>query len=135
MSELSNCPNCNDVFVKTQFREVCQNCWKEEEKQYETVYQFIRKRENRAATIQQVEEQTGVEEELILKFIRSGRLQITHFPNLGYPCDKCGRIIRTSKLCETCTVELRKELLTHDAEEERKKQLNRKSTYFSAKDR
>lgn len=135
MSELSNCPNCNSVFVKTQFREVCQNCWKEEEKQFETVYQFIRKRENRAATIGQVEEQTGVEEELILKFIRSGRLQITHFPNLGYPCDKCGKIIRTGKLCETCAVELRKELQTHETEEARKQQLNRKSTYFTAKDK
>lgn len=135
MGELSNCPKCNDVFVKTQFRDICQNCWKEEEKQYETVYQFIRKRENRAATIGQVEEQTGVEEEHILKFIRSGRLQITHFPNLGYPCDKCGKIIRTGKLCETCAVELRKELQTYETEEARKQQLIRKSTYLSAKDR
>ncbi|MDE3840156.1 hypothetical protein C0966_12450 [Bacillus methanolicus] len=126
MGELANCPKCGEIFVKTQFRDICQKCWKEEEKAFEIVYQFIRKRENRAATIQQVVEATGVEEELIFKFIRTGRLILTQFPNLGYPCDKCGKIIREGKLCETCTEELRKELQQHEAEEERKREIEKR---------
>jgi flagellar operon protein (TIGR03826 family) len=134
--ELINCPNCNDIFVKNQFREICQKCWKKEEEDFQTIYQFMRKRENRAATIDQVVEQTGVSEELILKFIKKGRLQLTHFPNLGYPCDKCGRIIRTGKLCENCAGELREDLKTFQAEEKRKQELlqRQRSTYYSAKD-
>lgn len=116
MGELANCPKCGEIFVKTQFRDICQKCWKEEEIAFETVYQFIRKRENRAATIQQVVEATGVEEELIFKFIRTGRLILTQFTNLGYPCDKCGKLIREGKLCETCIEVLRKELQLHEAE-------------------
>lgn len=135
MAELSNCPKCNGIFVKNKFREVCETCWKEEEKAYDTVYKFIRKRENRAATIIQVVEATGVEETLLLKFIKTGRLKVTQFPNLGYPCDKCGTIIREGKLCETCATELRKDLEVHRAEEERRKEIaNREKhgTYFVA---
>ncbi|EIJ80511.1 membrane protein [Bacillus methanolicus PB1] len=126
MGELANCPKCGEIFVKTQFRDICQKCWKEEEIAFETVYQFIRKRENRAATIQQVVEATGVEEELIFKFIRTGRLILTQFTNLGYPCDKCGKLIREGKLCETCIEVLRKELQLHEAEEERKREIEKR---------
>ncbi|MGG5255325.1 TIGR03826 family flagellar region protein [Neobacillus sp. SM06] len=136
MEELVNCPNCNEIFVKSKFRDVCPKCWKQEEEDYNTVYQFMRKRENRAATIEQVVRQTGVKEELVLKFIKKGRIQITHFPNLGYPCDRCGRIIRTGKLCENCTAELREDLQTFQSEEKRKLELlkREKATYYSAKD-
>jgi flagellar operon protein (TIGR03826 family) len=138
MPELSNCPKCNGIFVKTKFREICENCWKEEENAYDTVYKFIRKRENRAATITQVVEATGVEEELLLKFIRTGRLKLTQFPNLGYPCDKCGAIIREGKLCENCADELRQELDSYQKEEERKKEIENREkaiTYFAVEDK
>jgi flagellar operon protein (TIGR03826 family) len=134
MGELANCPKCGEIFVKTQFREICQNCWKEEEKAFETVNQFIRKRENWAATIPQVVEATGVEEELLFKFIRTGRLILTKFPNLGYPCDKCGKIIREGKFCVSCKEEFRKELELHEAEEERKRDIERRekqATYYA----
>lgn len=138
MDELSNCPNCGDIFVKNKFRDICQKCWKEEEAAYEAVYKFIRKRENRAATIQQVEEATEVEEELILKFIRTGRLKLTQFPNLGYPCDKCGKIIQQGKICNACAEKLRKELELHNAEEQRKKELierDKHATYYAVDER
>ncbi|MFD2442738.1 TIGR03826 family flagellar region protein [Bacillus sp. CGMCC 1.16607] len=135
MSEVINCPNCGAIFMKTAFRSVCQNCWKEEEKAYETVYQYMRKRENRAATIEQVVEATEVSEELIYKFVRAGRIQTAHFPNLGYPCDKCGHIIRTGKICGSCQDSLRKDLKQFNTDEQRKKELKRSEhgTYLSEK--
>ncbi len=134
MSELSNCPKCNNIFVKTQFRDVCESCWKEEEKVFESVYQFIRKRENRMATMSQVVEATEVEEELLLKFIKSGRLKLAQFPNLGYYCEKCGTLIRAGKLCEDCSDGLRKDLNIHKVETNRRKEMEdreRQATYFA----
>lgn len=132
MGEISNCPRCGSLFMKTSFRDVCENCYKEEENLYEKVYKFLRKRENRAATISRVVEATGVDEELIYKWVRKGRLQPAVFPNMGYPCDNCGKIITKGKLCSDCADQLRHDLETFEKEQERKKERN--ITYYSLKD-
>lgn len=130
--DLSNCPECGEIYIKSKFRDVCEKCWREEEAAYDTVYKFMRKRENRAATMLQVVEATGVTEALILKFIKNGKLQITQFPNLGYPCDKCGKIIRTGKLCEGCASEIMNDLKNFERDEEFKQKVNsHKGTYFT----
>lgn len=133
--EFVNCPNCNEVFVKNNFRDVCPKCWEKEEKDFETVKNFLRKRENRAATIEQIVEQTGVDEKAIIKFVKKGRLQKTQFPNLGYPCERCGHIITKGLYCEKCISELRTELETFQKEEQRKKEIleREKRTYLSKK--
>ncbi|MDQ0227145.1 hypothetical protein CHH83_08010 [Bacillus sp. 7586-K] len=134
MGELSNCPKCNTLFVKTQFRSVCDACFKEEEKAYETVYKFLRKRENRKALLHEVVEGTGVDEDLILKFIRNGRIQLSNFPNLGYPCEKCGKSIREGRICDSCTSDINEQLHQLDEVEkisERNKSSNIQTTYYS----
>lgn len=138
MNELSNCPNCGNIFVKTPFKDVCQDCWKEEEKMYETVYQYLRKKENRKSNLTKVVEDTGVTEELILKLIRNGRLKLALFPNLEYPCENCGTMIRSGRMCQTCSNEITSELKVFEREELRRKELEEKEghrTYFSSKNR
>src|SRR5690625_303533 len=102
MGELANCENCNAVFVKT-VRNICQECFNEEEKAFEIVYRFLMRRKNRQATIMEIVDATGVEENLIIKFIKEKRLRTTQFPNLSYPCEKCGKPINTGKLCNDCS--------------------------------
>ena len=92
--DLNNCPDCGALFIQNPVRDVCEKCYREEEAQYDKVYRFLRKRENRAATVETTAEATGVKENLLHKWVRRGRLQVALFPNLGYPCDKCGSIIR-----------------------------------------
>ncbi|MFC0272218.1 TIGR03826 family flagellar region protein [Metabacillus herbersteinensis] len=136
MGELSNCPNCNAIFVKTQFRSVCEACYKKEENSYEAVYKFLRKRENRTAQLHEVIETTGVEEELILKFIRNGRIQISNFPNLSYPCGKCGASIREGKLCDNCETDIKSQIHQLDQEQsirERNKAEEKRATFYASK--
>lgn len=121
MSQLDNCPSCGQIYVKNAFREVCETCYKQEEAKYQTVYKYIRQRENRTASMDQVVHDTGVEEYLIIKFIRKGRIQLVHFPNLGYPCDRCGRIIREDKLCQGCKKDIHGQLSQLEREEERER--------------
>jgi len=133
MGELRNCPTCNDFFNYTGIRDVCAKCANIEEQQYETVYKFLRKRENRAANIERICEVTGVKESLLHKWVRKGRLQPALFPNLGYPCDNCGKLTTSGKLCENCTSNLKADLRTFDAAKDfRDKVANQdKGTYHS----
>ncbi|MGO4888794.1 TIGR03826 family flagellar region protein [Anaerobacillus sp. MEB173] len=135
MSQLMNCPNCGKLFVKA-LREVCNECHNEVEKQFQTVYQYVRKKENRMASMKEVTEATGVPERKITMWIRQGRLQIAQFPNLAYPCDSCGAPIREGKICVSCKGKLKKDLDIHEKEkrfDERKKE--RQYTYHTLNSR
>lgn len=137
MAELRNCPTCGDFFNYTGIRDVCGKCGMAEEKMYEEVSRFLRRRENRAATIERIVEMTGVEETLLHKWVRKGRLQPAMFPNLGFPCDNCGKLTTRGKLCEECTEAIQTDLSRHEAAQEFRKSIsdNDRSTYLSNRKR
>lgn len=109
MGDLANCPNCGKLFVKGAIT-VCRDCYLEEEEKFKLVYDYLREKENRQATIIEVSEATGVEESLIIKFIKQRRLSTKNFPNLTYDCERCGKPIHEGKLCKDCAVEIREGL-------------------------
>lgn len=134
MNNLDNCPNCGALFVRTEFRDVCEACHKKEEVEFEKVYKFVRMSKNRTATIPTIVEETGVNEDLILKFIKTGRLRTAGNPNIGYPCEKCGTLINIGRLCEKCSHSIRSDLHSFEKENERQRELREKekrSTYFT----
>lgn len=132
MGELRDCPKCGDFFNYTGIREICPKCAMAEEKLYEEVYRFLRKRENRAATVDRIVEATGVEKELLYKWVKKNRLQQALFPNLGYPCDNCGRLTSKGKLCDDCANGLKSDLNKFEAGREFRRSLeeNARSTYL-----
>ncbi|WP_337020284.1 TIGR03826 family flagellar region protein [Oceanobacillus massiliensis] len=127
MAELANCPRCNAVFVKG-IRTICQSCYKEEEEAFQTVYHFLRERKNREATLMMIVEATNVEEELIMKFVKEKRLRPTEFPNLAYPCERCGTDIISGKLCVSCTAQLKKDLTAFEETEKRREEMTSMDT-------
>lgn len=135
MAELRNCPRCDAFFNYTGIRDVCLKCAQKEEELYQIVYRFLRKRENRAANVERIEEATGVERELLYKWVRKGRLHPAVFPNLGYPCDNCGHITNNGKLCEKCSDSIKSDLKTFEAVKEFRDGINKrdKHTYYSDK--
>ncbi|MDI5791082.1 hypothetical protein PO124_29865 [Bacillus licheniformis] len=134
MSQLANCPRCNALFMKSSFQTVCASCLKEEERAYEIVYKFLK---NRKPAVHDVSDRrkTGVEEELILKFIRQKRIQISNFPNLGYPCERCGTLIREGRYCMSCEQDLASQMSQLDQLEqlERERNNSSKGTYYTFK--
>ncbi|KIL49910.1 TIGR03826 family flagellar region protein [Jeotgalibacillus soli] len=137
MGELRNCPTCNAVFSFNGLREVCSKCNQLEEDMFTTVYHFLRKRENRAATIERIVEVTGVTDKLLHKWVRKRRLQPAQFPGIGYPCDSCGTLINTAKLCKNCQESIKNDLELHESNEAFKEQManSQKRTYLSSKNR
>lgn len=133
MGEVRNCPNCGNFFNYTGLKDICYKCAQQEEELYQIVYRFLRKRENRAATVERIVEATGVSEETLYSWVRKGRLHPAVFPNLGYPCDSCGSLTKQGKLCEKCSAELNAELKTFEAAKEFRESVKKseKATYLA----
>lgn len=134
MAELANCPNCGEVFVKS-IRNICQECFYEEEKAFETVYRYIRQKKNREATITEISEATGVEEQLIIKFIKENRIRAVNFPNLNYPCERCHQPIAQGRLCQSCSDGLKHDLKREEEWQREQSEKNHHVTYHAYKDR
>lgn len=101
LGKLANCVRCDALFVKT-VRDVCPKCSQEIEAEYDKCAKFLRKRENRGANIHQVSEETGVSIKQITRFIKEGRISIEGNPNMDYPCENCGLLIRVGSMCDAC---------------------------------
>ena len=109
LGKLANCSRCDTLFVQV-VRDICPKCSQQVEQEYEKCAKFLRKRENRGSNIHVVSEETGVSVKQITKFIREGRISIEGNPNLGYPCEVCGFMIRTGNMCESCMKGLKHEI-------------------------
>ncbi|AHV99355.1 TIGR03826 family flagellar region protein [Paenibacillus sabinae] len=110
---IDNCSRCGKIYVKN-VMELCQSCIKELEKQYETCVNYLRK--NRGANIQELSDATDIPIKEITRFIREGRISIANAPNIMYPCEVCGTLIREGHMCDNCRGRLTKDLMTASKE-------------------
>lgn len=131
---VANCPRCGKIYVKG-FAEVCPNCLKDLEQQYEKCVKYLR--ENKGVNINELSEATGVAVKQITKFIKERRISIVNAPNMAYPCEICGTVLRENVICETCRLKLVKDTRNNAEDErrveERKQQENRMT--FNIQDR
>lgn len=97
--EIANCSRCGKVFARA-FRDICQNCNAEIEKEYATCAEYLR--ENRGSTITELSDATGVTVKQITKFVKEGRISMIDAPNMTYPCESCGLPIREGNICGNC---------------------------------
>ncbi|RAP73940.1 TIGR03826 family flagellar region protein [Paenibacillus montanisoli] len=104
---LGNCPRCGKLFAKN-FRDVCPACIKEIDNEYTLCSDYLRK--HKGAIITELSDATGVSIKQITKFIREGRISLVGAPNLMYPCEMCGILIRDNTKCESCRAKLLKEI-------------------------
>ncbi|WP_322906501.1 TIGR03826 family flagellar region protein [Paenibacillus campi] len=104
---LGNCPQCGKLYVLN-LRGMCSDCIKDIERQYEVCSNYLR--ENRGTTITELSAVTEVSIKQISIFIREGRISIANAPNMGYPCEVCGTIIRDSNMCDSCRSRLTKDI-------------------------
>lgn len=135
MAQLANCSSCGNIFAKT-MRDICPACYKAEEEAFKIVYKFLSLRKNREATMEEIVERTGVEQELIIKFMKQKRLRSSKFPKLSYPCEQCGVAIVEGIVCHACATKVKEAINQHteleQKEEERKKRLeDHQSIYYS----
>jgi flagellar operon protein (TIGR03826 family) len=100
---IANCPRCGKVYARG-IREVCNACFNLVEEEYNSCTKYLR--DNKGATISELSDETGVTIRQITKFIREGRISLYNAPNLSYPCESCGNLIREGAICDVCRTRL-----------------------------
>ncbi|WP_134701475.1 flagellar protein [Ammoniphilus sp. YIM 78166] len=96
---LSNCPECGKLYVRTRI-DMCPDCVKGIENDIMKCQTFLRSHQK--ATIYEVSEATQLSVKRITKFILKKRILLEDYPHLDYPCERCGTLIRTNKVCVDC---------------------------------
>ncbi|MDK2883205.1 MAG: hypothetical protein PWP58_1541 [Bacillota bacterium] len=112
--EVRNCPRCGKVFVYTGFN-LCPACRREEEELFDRVEAFLRS--HPGANLEEVAEGTGIAKEIILDFIRSGRLVTTLKSEGALRCEICGRPIDQGRICKECAGQLKQGLVRERAQQ------------------
>ncbi|MCT4595410.1 MAG: MerR family transcriptional regulator [Anaeromicrobium sp.] len=109
MAELKNCKKCGRIFQYTGITKICERCRRTEDESFKTVREYIY--DNPGANLAEVSEETGVEEDTILRYIRQGKLEIvSENSSLLIECERCGKGIKTGRFCDVCVEEMRKGL-------------------------
>ena len=94
---LTNCKECGKLYVENPAG-ICPECYRALEEQEAKVAAYLR--DNKRASIGEVNEATGVPEKVILKMIKKGR--IIGDIRLEYPCETCGKPISEGRVCNEC---------------------------------
>ncbi|MGH2319172.1 flagellar protein [Planococcus sp. SE5232] len=108
-NQLDNCRICGTLFLKD-YTDYCLDCYKKIEQDFKVVNDFLRIESNRFADIQEISRGTTISVKQISDFIRDGRIYADDFPNLGYPCKRCGKVIKRQILCDDCYEEFSAEI-------------------------
>lgn len=96
---LKNCPRCGRVFPAGAGRDICSKCMEAEDDDYAIVRRYVR--DHPRSTVIEVAEETGVDEEVILQYLRDGRLMSNTFSSV-INCERCGKSIRGGRYCDSC---------------------------------
>ena len=106
---LKNCRVCNRVFVDS-INDVCPTCREKEEEDFKKVYEYLKEITN--ANIEEIHEQTGVDKQVINKFVREGRFESFREAGLTLEveCRFCGKPIPHGDHCKACSERLRSDI-------------------------
>lgn len=104
MGELKNCKKCGRMFSSINGQLFCSKCRTDDEDDFKVVREYIY--DNPNSTVHDVHEATEVAEEVILKFLRQGRL-VLKGEGVGLECERCGKSINSGRFCDKCAHELK----------------------------
>lgn len=117
--ELINCKECGKLFSSAG-QKVCSDCRQSEEEKFELVKNYLW--DNPNSTVKKVAEETGVEEDLIIKFMRDDRLAAEGLlVDYKLKCKHCGTEIKTGLFCNGCRSKMINDFNQGDVSENKEK--------------
>lgn len=98
VNNFRTCKYCGTIF-QYMGNVFCPKCLREMDEKFSIVKNFLY--ENPGASVARISEDTGIDEKMILYFLREGRLEMIT-PDGTLVCEKCGAPITSGRLCNNC---------------------------------
>ncbi len=121
LKKLRNCRKCNRLFSAAEGVSLCSRCNDEVDDEFTKVREYIY--DNKSASVKDVSHNTGVETDIILKWIREGKIVLGDHSSISF-CERCDAPSDGNRFCPKCVHELSvglKSGLTEKAQPQRPK--------------
>lgn len=114
------CKECGGIMIFKGVGEYqCEDCKARDYDDYGKVRAFLE--EHKGANAAEVEAATGVKQKTIRLMLKESRLEVTENSKAFMNCERCGKIIRSGRLCPKCETEYHRIL---EEEQRKKRNLN-----------
>ncbi len=97
---LRNCSRCGKMFNYVQGPNICDQCKKAIEEEFQNVKKYIM--ENPCAGIPEIIKECNVTQKQIQQWVREERLEFSKDSPIKLTCEKCGATILTGRFCSNC---------------------------------
>lgn len=105
MPDVRNCRRCGHIFNYIGGPPICPSCKGNDEEDFKRVKQYLW--DNPGATLSEVSTVLKISVEKVRGFLKDGRLEIINSEgNMFLECEKCGKAIKSGRLCDECTKDL-----------------------------
>lgn len=105
MPDVRNCRKCGKLYNYIGGAPICPRCKELEEDDFKRVKQYLY--ENPGASLTEVSTELEISVELIKRFLKDGRLEITSEDgNMVLECENCGKSIKSGRFCQDCERDL-----------------------------
>ena len=101
VARIRNCSRCGKPFVPVGAQRICPECVRKADETFVQVQQYLR--EHPDATVEELATECHVPADIVLGFVREGRLMITAQPDRGgIACPMCGKPLVAGSVCSEC---------------------------------
>lgn len=95
-----NCRSCGRMFNALASEKICASCARKLEDKFQQVRKYLE--EHPKAPLDDVAKDNEVSVKQIKQWVREERLVFSEDSMVGVECEKCGKMIRSGRFCDTC---------------------------------
>lgn len=107
------CRNCGKEIFGESTTDLCRDCISKEVEQMSQVRQYVF--DHQEVSLEEVSEATGISDKALRNMMKSGFFASNKKSGHGYPCQKCGKIIRRGLYCGLCLARMRSNAMREGA--------------------
>jgi hypothetical protein len=90
--------------------QLCDACKRLDEEDFEKVRNFVR--DFPGATVQEVSRETEVPTQMIYRYLKEGRLEVSESSQIALQCENCGARIKSGRFCINCSKKLANDMIS-----------------------